>query len=89
MESEDLPLSEPKGAARHIIRAVHQSGNSLPAVAMALEAVARARGIKRTSRQTGLTRATVQRLGRSDPRLSTVLHLLEAAGLQFSVTRRP
>ncbi|WP_350164303.1 addiction module antidote protein [Algiphilus sp.] len=88
MDVEDP--TNPAGAARLLNRAIHREGSSTATIATALGHIARARGVSQTAREIGMTRAGIQRSLRldGDPRLSTVLRLLRAYGVELSFRRR-
>src|ERR1700680_4451261 len=57
-------------------------------IAQALGTVARARGMSRIARQTGLSRESLYKAlsAEGNPEFSTVIRVMQALGLRFSVT---
>lgn len=60
-------------------------------IAYALGMIARARGASRIAREAGIARETLYRALRKggDPKLTTLLGILKALGLQLSVQNKP
>jgi probable addiction module antidote protein len=60
-------------------------------IAQALGTVARARGMSQISKQTGLSRESLYKAlsAEGNPEFSTVVRVMQALGLRFSVTATP
>lgn len=78
-------LKNPKYAAGYI-EAVHQDGDEA-ALLYALRQVVQARGVTRVAGASGLTRVAIYKMlsGSGNPRLDSLVKLLQALGLGISV----
>ena len=82
-------LKSPREAAEYVNAAIAE--NDLDTLLLALRDVAEAQGMSAISRRAKLNRVSLYKMlsRRGNPRFESVLHLLNAAGLQVSVGVRP
>jgi len=78
-------LKDPSEAAEYINAAIEE--DDLDTLLLALRDVAEARGMSTISRKAKLNRVSLYKMlsHRGNPHLESIMHLLQAAGLQLSV----
>jgi len=82
-----MHLRNPEEMAAYLEAAIEESGGDVSFIAMALGDIARAKGMAELSRETGLGRESLYKAlsAEGNPKLSTVLKVAKALGLEIHV----